>query len=234
MSLADERRDYRLSTLDRAGLLADPIAQFERWYGEASRQEGGRWRRFGIGVYKAFLELFGSRPVDPNAMTLATVSIDGRPSARTVLLKGVDARGFIFFTNYQSRKGRELDGNPHASLVFYWPALERQVTVAGSVDKVPREESEAYFQSRPRLSQLGAWASDQSRPLESRKELEEAFRARDREYAGKPVPLPPFWGGYVLKPERIEFWQGRASRLHDRFQFVRDPEGRWQLERLSP
>lgn len=234
MSLADERRDYGRETLDRGGLLPDPIAQFHRWYAQAAHAPGGRWRRFAIGLYKAFQQLLGAKPLDPNAMVLATVDDQGRPSARTVLLKGVDERGFVFYTNYNSRKGRELAGNPNAALVFYWPALERQVCVSGRVTRVPREESDAYFHSRPRASQIGAWASDQSSPVASRKALEQAVHALEQQHAGGPVPLPPFWGGFVLNPERIEFWQGRASRLHDRFQLTRDPDNHWVMQRLNP
>ena len=187
-----------------------------------------------IHLYKAFKALMGTTSVEPNAMVVATVDTQGRPSGRTVLLKGVDERGFTFFTNYQSRKGQELEENPNAALVFYWPDLERQVTVAGEVTKVSREESEAYFHSRPRGSQIGAWASRQSSILQSRSELEQAEKDFETRFAGKPVPLPPHWGGYRLVPDRIEFWQGRSSRLHDRFQFVRNNDGTWSVNRLSP
>ncbi len=234
MSLADERREYESGTLDRGAMLADPLAQFEQWYAHASHQKGGRFRRFGIGLYKAFAQLFGATPLEPNAMVLSTVSAEGQPSARTVLLKGLDQRGFAFFTNYKSRKGRELEDNPNAALVFYWPELERQVCVAGRVTRLPKEESEAYFHSRPRGSQIGAWASAQSSVVASRKELEAAVKRLEVEYAGRPIPRPPFWGGYLLSPSRIEFWQGRASRLHDRFEFGRQPDGSWSLQRLSP
>lgn len=234
MALADLRREYESSEISRGTLLADPIAQFEDWFGTASNPVGGRWRRFAIGIYKAFHMLLGAKPVDPNAMVLATADTAGHPSARTVLLKGVDDRGFSFFTNYKSRKGRELEQNPNAALVFYWPELERQVCVSGSITRLSTEESEAYFKSRPRGSQIGAWASRQSTEIPSRKELEADVRQTQQKYAGKEIPLPPFWGGYVLRPERIEFWQGRASRLHDRFQFTRTPNGGWAMARLSP
>jgi len=234
MSLADQRRDYQAGTLDRSALDADPIAQFQRWFDEASRARGGGLRRFGIGVYKAVRQLFGAKPLEPNAMVLATVDTEGRPSARTVLLKGVDRRGFVFFTNYESRKGRELSRNPQGALVFYWPELERQVCIAGTVSRLPAPESDAYFQSRPRGSRIGAWASAQSTPLSDRKMLQEAVKRLEQQYAGGPVPLPPFWGGYVLDPKRIEFWQGRADRLHDRLEFQRADDGSWTVRRLNP
>lgn len=234
MSLANQRRDYQAGMLDRGRLETDPFRQFQKWIDEASRPAGGRFRRFGIALYRAFQELRGVAPIDPNAMVIATVDREGQPSARTVLLKGVDDRGFTFFTNYQSRKGRELAGNARSALVFYWRELERQVCIAGSVTRLSRGESEAYFHSRPRGSQIAAWASDQSSIVTSRTALLEAVRQIEQEYAGKPVPLPSFWGGYVLKPERIEFWQGRASRLHDRFQFTRNPDDSWAINRLCP
>ncbi len=234
MSLADERREYQAGTLDRGAMDADPITQFQHWYDQASHRHGGRFRRFAIGLYKAFAQLLGAEPLEPNAMVLATADPDGSPSARTVLLKGVSERGFTFFTNYQSRKGRALEQNPSAALVFYWPELERQVCVAGSVTRLPRQESEAYFHSRPRGSQIGAWASAQSSEVGNRQQLEAALQRLEAEYAGKPVPLPPFWGGYLLSPNRIEFWQGRASRLHDRFEFRRSSDHSWTLHRLSP
>jgi pyridoxamine 5'-phosphate oxidase len=171
--------------------------------------------------------------VDANATVLSTVDKNGRPSSRNVLLKGVDERGFIFFTNYDSRKGLELAENPSAALTFYWPELERQVCIAGSVEKISREESEKYFKSRPRGSQLAAWASNQSDIVKDRAALEAKWNEMEKKFPNE-VPLPPNWGGYVLKPERIEFWQGRASRLHDRFQYTRQPDNSWKLERLAP
>lgn len=234
MALADLRRDYEAGTLDRHDLWPDPIAQFRAWFDDASRPAGGRLRRFGIALYKAFHELAGAKPVDPNAMVVATVDTDGKPSARTVLLKGLDERGFVFFTNYNSRKGRELAENPNAALVFYWPSLERQVCIAGEISKLPAEESDAYFNSRPRASRIAARASEQSAPITNRKELEAAFHAVETQFAGKELTRPPFWGGYLLIPNRIEFWQGRASRLHDRFQFTRNSRGEWDLTRLNP
>jgi pyridoxamine 5'-phosphate oxidase len=167
-------------------------------------------------------------------MILATATRDARPSARTVLLKGVDGRGFVFYTNYESRKGRELDANPRASLVFPWFAFERQVIVEGPVTKVPREESEAYFHSRPLASQLAAWASAQSTIIPGRKALEEAMKDLEKKYAGRPVPMPPHWGGFRVAPETVEFWQGRRSRLHDRLRYRRGTDGSWSVERVAP
>jgi pyridoxamine 5'-phosphate oxidase len=172
--------------------------------------------------------------VDLNAMTLATADKQGRPSARVVLLKALDQRGFVFYTNYNSRKGRELAENPEAALTFYWPHLERQVCVAGTVSRVSPEESDAYFKSRPRGSQIAAWASDQSAVLENREGLQRRWDSIENQFQGKDVPRPPHWGGYVLSPSRLEFWQGRPSRLHDRFCYTRQPGGGWTLERLSP
>jgi pyridoxamine 5'-phosphate oxidase len=167
-------------------------------------------------------------------MTLATADKQGRPSARVVLLKGLDARGFIFYTNYNSRKGRELEANSEAALVFYWPDQEREVCVAGRVTKLPASESEAYFRSRPRGSQIGAWASDQSAVVRDRVELEQKWEQVEKRYPGKEVPCPAHWGGYVLAPARLEFWQGRPNRLHDRFRYARQSDGSWLIERLSP
>lgn len=231
MNLADLRENYQRGTLDRADLAADPIRQFQTWFASAS--EGGRWRRIGIAAYKLWQAILGRPPTDVNAMVLATVSATGQPSSRNVLLKGVDERGFIFFTNYDSRKGREIAANPSAALTFYWPDLERQVCVAGTVTKLPVAESTAYFKSRPRASQLGAWASQQSTVVPDRATLERQWRAVEAKFPGE-IPLPPNWGGFVLQPERLEFWQGRPGRLHDRFTYVRQPDGGWQLGRLSP
>jgi pyridoxamine 5'-phosphate oxidase len=172
--------------------------------------------------------------VDLNAMTLATVDQEGRPSARVVMLKGVDARGFIFYTNYGSRKGLELAGNPEAALVFYWSEVERQVCVAGQVSRLPPEESDAYFASRPRGSRIAAWASEQSQTARDRAALEERWRLFEEKYHDREVPRPPHWGGYVLSPTRVEFWQGRPNRLHDRFRYTHQAEGSWVIERLCP
>jgi len=216
--VADLRRDYKLAELTEAKVDRDPVKQFAKWFDEA----------------------LAAKLLEPNAMTLATADARGSPSARTVLLKGFDERGFVFFTNYESRKGRQLAENAHASLLFPWLPLERQVEICGTVGKVTREETEAYFHTRPIASQLGAWASRQSEVLASRAELEQRIQALMIEHRGRTVPVPPFWGGYRVVPETIEFWQGRASRLHDRLRFTRVPgEGgsavrTWQLERLSP
>lgn len=236
MAIADIRRDYTIGHLDRADLDANPLAQFDRWFAEAAQAKttGSRLRRFAIGIYKSFATLFGATNLEANAMALATVGADGKPSVRTVLLKGVDQRGFIFFTNYDSRKGRELAANPNASLVFYWPELERQVCVAGAVTKLPRMESEKYFHSRPKLSQVAAVASKQSSPLPDRAALEKRMAELQREFTQSEVPMPDCWGGFALAPERIEFWQGRASRLHDRFSYRKQTDGTWAIERLAP
>ncbi len=212
MPLADLRKDYALSGLTEKDLARDPFRQFEKWFQEAE----------------------AAKIAEPNAMTLATAGRDGRPSARTVLLKGVDGRGFVFYTNYESRKGRELDVNPRATLLFPWIALERQVIVEGPVTRTSREESEAYFHSRPLASQLGAWVSQQSSIIPGRKTLDDAMKELEKKYAGQTVPLPPQWGGFRLNPETVEFWQGRRSRLHDRLRYRRGADGGWTVERLAP
>jgi pyridoxamine 5'-phosphate oxidase len=234
MAIADLRREYSLSTLDRPDLAPDPIDQFQKWFGQAAGNRGSRLRKFGVALYKAFHGLFTGYSVEPNAMALATADIDGHPSVRTVLLKGADAGGFTFFTNYQSRKGRELATNPWAAFTFYWPDLERQVCVGGSVTQLAREESERYFRSRPRESRIAAWASDQSAVVPDRAALEARWRQIEEQFHGKDIPLPPFWGGYLLSPYRIEFWQGRPGRLHDRFCYTRVGGTGWKLDRLAP
>lgn len=234
MAIADIRREYKVLTLDESQLDPDPLRQFSFWLEDAIGAQGkSRWRRIGIALYKLGQAILGRSGADVNAMTLATVSAEGLPSSRTVLLKGMDERGFIFFTNYTSRKGTELAANPNAALTFYWPEFERQVCVAGKVSQVSHEESEAYFKSRPRGSQLGAWASTQSHEVASRAELERHWEEVAKRYPNE-IPLPPFWGGFALRPERIEFWQGRPSRLHDRLCYWRQPDGRWRIGRLSP
>ena len=235
MTIADLRREYNLTGLRRKDLATDPIKQFETWFAQAAgMRTSGRLRELCIRIYKSvFLAGAGERS-DVNAMTLATVDAEGRPSARIVLLKGVDQRGFIFYTNYQSRKGRELAGNANAALVFYWPEQERQVCVAGKVLQLPAGESDAYFASRPRGSRIAAWASEQSTVAADRSALEAQWQRYERQYPGADVPRPPHWGGYVLAPERVEFWQGRPNRLHDRFRYTRQPDSTWRIERLSP
>ncbi len=204
------RREYTRRGLSEREMDPDPIRQFARWFQEALEAE----------------------LIEPNAMTLATATPTGRPSARVVLLKGFDARGFVFYTNYESRKGQELAQNPQAALVFWWAPLERQVRIEGRVERVPDAEADAYFQTRPLEARLGAWASPQSRVIASREALEQRVR-EIRARFGARVPRPPHWGGYRVVPEVIEFWQGRPARLHDRLRYTRTPDG-WRLERLAP
>jgi len=233
--LADLRREYNLTGLRRADLEPDPIAQFKKWFDQASGTKlSGRLRKFLIRFYKSVLQIDVPEQLDLNAMTLGTVDAQGKPSARVVLLKGVDHRGFIFYTNYNSRKGRDLEQNPNASLVFYWQGQERQVCVAGVVTKLPPEESDAYFHSRPHGSQIGAWASDQSEVVPDRVALEEKWHSFEQKFASGTVPRPLHWGGYIMRPERVEFWQGRPNRLHDRFRYTRLPDNSWKMERLYP
>lgn len=211
-SLADLRREYALESLTERDVDADPIRQFERWFEQAT---------------KAGL-------IEPNAMALATSTPDGRPSVRTVLLKAADARGFVFFTDYRSRKGTELDANPRVALCFWWDVLQRQLLVTGTATRIPNAESAEYFRTRPRGSQIGAWASRQSSRIPSREALEREVARYFAQYPdGTDVPLPHHWGGYRIAPELIEFWQGRPDRLHDRIVYVRDA-GAWRIERLSP
>jgi pyridoxamine 5'-phosphate oxidase len=235
MAIADLRREYSLTGMRWRDLEADPIVQFRKWFDQASgARASGRVRKFFIRLYKRLLLASGAEPLDLTAMMLATVDQQGRPSARVVLLKGVDQRGFVFFTNYESCKGRELTENPQAALVFYWPDQERQVRIAGGVSQLSPAESDAYFRTRPRGSRLAAWASEQSATVKDRAALEEKWQQMEARYAGQEIPRPPFWGGYLLSPARIEFWQGRPNRLHDRFRYTLQPDKIWLIERLSP
>jgi len=211
IDLASLRVDYSRERLDENSVASNPFVQFAAWMTEALEAE----------------------LPEPSAMTLATVDADGRPSARIVLLKGFDDDGFTFFTNYESRKGRELSANPNCALHFFWSGLERQVHIEGQAERLSREESEAYFRTRPEESRIGAWASKQSTMLSSREELEERFQELLAEFKGKDIPLPPTWGGFRVAPVRFEFWQGRPSRLHDRIRYTLTADN-WTLERLSP
>lgn len=205
------KRSQTLKVLSENSVLSDPISQFSVWMNEAIE----------------------SNLLEPNAMILSTANKNGIPSARTVLLKGFDNKGFVFFTNYMSAKAKDLGENPNTALLFLWLELERQIRITGKVEKLSNEESEKYFSSRPRESQLGAWASKQSSVIANRKVLEEQYEDMKRKFDGKEIPLPPFWGGYRVNPQRIEFWQGRESRLHDRICYTLDA-GKWKIERLSP
>jgi pyridoxamine 5'-phosphate oxidase len=235
MRIAELRREYNLGSLRRDDLEPNPLTQFANWLGQArAARGGGRLRKFFVGFYKLLLMVAGAPPLDVTAMTLATADKSGRPSARVVLLKNVDERGFVFFTNYESRKGRELTENPQAALVFYWPDLERQVCVSGNVSKLPEQESDDYFKSRPRASRLAAWASRQSQVIADKAQLVQQWIASETRFQQQEPPRPDFWGGYVLSPTRIEFWQGGPSRLHDRFCYTRQADKQWVIERLSP
>ena len=228
MNLADLRQDYRLASLDTTDVASDPFEQFKKWFDEVIK----------------------SQILEPNAMTLATATADGKPSARVVLLKSVEHQGFVFFTNYESRKGEELAANPHAALCFCWLELQRQVRIEGTVEKIAEAASDAYFQSRPVGSRIGAWASPQSRVVENRAVLEQSEAFHKKQFnviatkeatdgtsrnsrEGGQIPRPQHWGGYVLKPLMIEFWQGRSSRLHDRIVYTLE-QGAWKIERLAP
>jgi pyridoxamine 5'-phosphate oxidase len=210
--LQNIREDYHAASLSEASTKADPIKQFDIWFTEAQE----------------------AKVPEQNAMTLSTATHDGRPSARIVLLKGFNEKGFVFFTNYLSRKGKEITKNPVAALTFFWPALERQVNIEGTLEKVSKEESEKYFHSRPKNSQIGALVSPQSQEIENRDVLEKKWNELATEYAEKEVPKPAFWGGFILKPNRIEFWQGRPSRLHDRIVYKRIDNKSWKKVRLAP
>jgi pyridoxamine 5'-phosphate oxidase len=210
-NIADIRKDYKLQTLLETDVAADPIVQFDKWWGEAVKSE----------------------ITEVNAMTLATATADGMPSARIVLLKGYDKNGFVFFTNYQSHKGKAMEQNPNVCSVFFWAALERQIRITGTVEKISAAESDAYFTSRPVGSRIGAWASPQSTVIANRQVIEDSSTKFEQQFAEGNIPRPPHWGGYIVKPVQIEFWQGRPSRLHDRIQYSLH-KGTWSIERLAP
>ncbi len=210
-SIADIRQDYRLHSLEENDIAADPIEQFVRWWADAINSE----------IFEV------------NAMTLATSTKEGKPSARIVLLKGYDEKGFVFYTNYESHKGNELAENPYAALVFFWKEIERQVRIEGVVEKISAAESDAYFFSRPEGSRIGAWASPQSTVIENRDLLETNAKYYTAEFKNS-IPRPPHWGGYRVMPLKMEFWQGRSNRLHDRIQYTKTTEGSWKAERLAP
>ena len=211
-SVADLRREYTFQGLSEMDVHPNPFEQFKTWFDQA----------------------VAAQLPEPNAMTIATVTSDGKPSARIVLLKDYDERGFVFYTNYKSHKGQQLVENPWGAIAFLWAELERQVRIEGCVEKVSPAESDAYFHSRPIGSQLGAWASNQSQVIESREVLEQQLQKLKEEYDNKEVPRPPHWGGFRVIPNEIEFWQGRPSRLHDRLLYQRSEDGSWKIQRLSP
>jgi pyridoxamine 5'-phosphate oxidase len=211
-TIADIRSDYRLQSLLEKDVEADPIRQFDKWWQEALRSE----------------------ITEVNAMTLATASADGVPSARIVLLKAYDERGFVFYTNYESYKGKQIAENPRACLVFFWKELERQVRITGLIEKVSEAESDAYFNSRPEGSRIGAWVSPQSQVVQSREWLEEREKSYIKDFAVNQLNRPSYWGGYRVKPICIEFWQGRSNRLHDRLQYTLQEDASWLIERLAP
>lgn len=211
LNLQNLRQDYRMASLSESDVAADPILQFQKWFSEA----------------------VNAKLYEPNVMTFATADSDGKPSARIVLLKGFDEQGFVFYTNYESKKAQDLVENPQAALVFFWAELERQIRIEGIVSKVDKEISEAYFQSRPIGSQIGAIASAQSSVLTDRSILEERVAELTTQYEGKAIPKPEHWGGYLVEPKHIEFWQGRSSRLHDRITYDYT-DGSWKINRLAP
>ncbi|MFT3979467.1 MAG: pyridoxamine 5'-phosphate oxidase [Ferruginibacter sp.] len=211
-AVADIRKEYRQKMLSEQDVAGDPFTQFDRWWADA----------------------LASEIDEVNAMTLATAGADGRPSARIVLLKGYDVNGFVFFTNYNSHKALQVKENPFVSLCFFWKELERQVRIEGTIEKLPAADSDAYFQSRPAGSRIGAWASPQSNVIASRDEIENNVKKLEEKYASGNIERPPHWGGYLVKPVLVEFWQGRPSRLHDRIQYTIAEEGGWIIERLAP
>ena len=211
-TIADIRKDYKLQSLGETDVAADPFTQFTAWWQEA----------------------VNSQIEEVNAMTLATITPEGRPDARIVLLKGYDENGFNFFSNYNSRKGQELAAHPYAALVFFWKELERQIRIEGTIEILDGTESDAYHQSRPELSRIAAWASPQSQEIPGRNVLEQNMEKYRQQFAGGNIPRPPHWGGYKVKPQQIEFWQGRRSRLHDRLKYVKTESGEWQIVRLAP
>jgi pyridoxamine 5'-phosphate oxidase len=234
MTISELRREYNLTGLRRKDLDPNPIIQFQRWFEQATgARRSGKLQSFLVKTYKSALGIDSAEMGDLNAMILATADAMGCPSVRVVLLKGLDERGFCFYTNYTSRKARELTENPMAALDFFWPHLERQVCVAGKCERLGPAESDTYFRSRPRGSQIGAWASDQSSAVADRAQLELKWEQLEKQYANKEVPRPPHWGGFLLRPFRMEFWQGRPNRLHDRFCYTRQDDT-WKIERLAP
>jgi len=212
MNVSGLRRSATGFVLDREDLADDPVEQFEGWFSYACE----------------------TVPMDPNAVSISTVDGEGRPSSRTVLLKYFDEKGFVFFTNYESKKARQIDANPNVALLFFWSDAARQVKIRGKAERIPTSETLKYFMSRPRGSQIGAWVSAQSSVVSSRSLLESKFQEMKQKFSNKEIPLPSFWGGYRVVPEVIEFWQGRRNRLHDRFQYTKQDDGSWSIERLAP
>ena len=212
MNVSGLRRSATGFVLDREDLADDPVVQFEDWFRYACE----------------------TVPMDPNAVAVSTVDSEGRPSSRTVLLKYFDEKGFVFFTNYESKKASQIDANPHVAMLFFWSDAARQVKIRGKAERIPTSETLKYFMARPRGSQIGAWVSAQSSVVSSRSLLENKFQEMKQKFSNKEIPLPSFWGGYRVVPEVIEFWQGRRNRLHDRFQYTKQDDGTWSIERLAP